>query len=116
MALESSGADITSDFVKGKLFQEDVKRSRENTQSADGAFYTKGKEKKNFKDKKWKDGPNPKRDFRCFVCEKGHRALDCPKNTNKPGTKKSSKKNGKKADDLTLLTALSANMINQDDW
>ncbi|KMQ82572.1 retrovirus-related pol polyprotein from transposon tnt 1-94 [Lasius niger] len=117
MAIESSGADITSDFVKGKLLQEDVKRSRENTSSDDGAFYARNKEKKDFKDKKRNDGPKFKKDFRCFVCnEKGHRALDCPKNTNKLNSKKSLKETEKKTDDLALLTALSAKIINKDDW
>lgn len=116
MAIESSGADITSDFVKGKLLQEDVKRSKENTSSDGGAFYTRNREKKDFKDKK-KDGLKFKKDFRCFVCnEKGHRALNCPKNTNKPNAKKSFKESEKKNDDLALLTALSANIINKDDW
>lgn len=61
MALESSDANITSDFVKGKLLQEDIKKSKDNASSTDGAFYTKGREKKSFKDTKRKDYPKPKR-------------------------------------------------------
>lgn len=48
--------------------------------------------------------------------EKGHRALNCPKNTNKSNAKKFLKETENKNDDLALLTALSANIINEDDW
>lgn len=106
MAIESSGAKITSDFVKGKLLQEDVKKCKDSSSSADTAFHTKSKgkssEKRNLKD--WKR--KPKKDFKCFVCnEPNHRALDCPKNPNKPNAKKDSKGTAKKdsKDSVALL-------------
>lgn len=61
MAIESSGAPLTSDFIKNKLLQE-VKNSDYQSSSSQ-AFYT------------MKRGP------RCYVCnDYGHIAIHCTKN------------------------------------
>lgn len=104
MTMESSGATITSGFVKGKLIQEDIKRLVVDQRlSGDAAFVAN---KRNEPLSRSVRGMNLKRDwgsgsFRCFGCnELGHKAWDCPKRHGR----------GQSRDgDWSLLTALSAN-------
>lgn len=101
MALESSGAEITSEFVKGKLLQEDVKRSvGDQRHHSDAAFLSSDKSRFHSKVgcNSYVNKPKNRPIFKCFNCnEPGHMSRDCPKRGNKD----------KVRNDWSLLTALS---------
>lgn len=79
MALDNSTERITSDLVKTKLFQFNVKE----TAAGDGSILAKNKDKTRYKNYK-KTGNTFKPDFRCFICNaENHKAIDCLKNPNK---------------------------------
>uniref|UniRef100_A0A2A4JFX6 CCHC-type domain-containing protein n=1 Tax=Heliothis virescens TaxID=7102 RepID=A0A2A4JFX6_HELVI len=85
MALENSNVKLSSEVVKGKLLQENLRRD----EKSDGVSALVAQKKP-----------------RCFRCKKvGHVIKDCPK----PGNKKNPKPNK----DKILLTALSANFEQQ---
>lgn len=75
MVLESSGLHITSDLVKSKLLQEDVKRKQtENSRCNSYALYADSKHRNfcsTFKNKR-------KYIIKCFNCNKiGHKKNEC---------------------------------------
>lgn len=89
MAMENSNLKLSSDLVKGKLLQENLRRD-DKTESALAVIGRK--------------------QARCFKCKKtGHFMRDCPKNVAKK-TLKCNTDHSK-----ALLTALSAN-INSESW
>ncbi|KAK2578400.1 hypothetical protein KPH14_000940, partial [Odynerus spinipes] len=116
IALENSGAVITTDLVKNKLLQETIKKQTEN-RSSEGAFTAKT-EKKNYNkyNKKFQR-------VRCYGCgEEGHKKPDCKRNrpvfANKGYSKENKDVNQSKHEkdkQWNLLSALTTK-INNNDW
>ncbi|KAK2574724.1 hypothetical protein KPH14_013034 [Odynerus spinipes] len=100
MALDSSGVEITTDRVKNKLLQEEVKK-RAEPELSEAAFTTKFDQKrfgKNFQ----------RREIRCHGCNaRGHVISQCRKMQQKPSVRTSQNvdNNYTKNKNWSLLTA-----------
>lgn len=94
MALENSGIDLTSELVKAKLLQEDIRTEvSECGNPADSALAIKGTKKNN------------KFTFKCFKCHKtGHKASECHNYRSENKNKNNSKK--RNSEDWCLFTAM----------
>jgi len=92
MALESSGAEITSDLVKNKLLQEDIRRRVDNRNFSEVAFAVKSRRK--WSGKKY----SSERGIKCYGCgEVGHKELDCKRyQASTSGSSASSKNSNEK--------------------
>jgi transposase InsO family protein len=112
LALENTGVELTSDYIKMKLLQEEYNPNLRNAATSDNAFVSHFKPKK--KQEGYKQSSNntssqqQKIKGACFVCnKKGHRAAECFKNPNRGNFKKS------ESEDRSMFAALTANMGNQ---
>lgn len=108
MAIESSGANITSDYVRSLLVQYEKKQSSENQKALATTKVQKPKNKKKFVPK-------------CFKCKQlGHRAFECPEKQEKQS---STEKNslalalqGVNRNEWLIDSGASAHMTMREDW
>lgn len=102
MAIESSGAKVSSDQIKTKLLQE-VKMDCNET----AYFIKKNSGKQNYK--KFQK----KKDFKCYTCqETGHISRNCPKNG-----KTAAKGNSSKTGPVPMFSAVfSTGKFDKNDW
>ncbi|KAK9709302.1 hypothetical protein QE152_g26708 [Popillia japonica] len=113
LALETSGVEITTDYIKTKLLQEDY-NPRGKQGGGDNAFVSQHRGKDKSKRSKQVSQLN-KIQGPCYICNrKGHKAADCFRNPNRPNFHKTVD-NQMKNQDISLLAAMSAN-IESGEW
>ncbi|KAK9707673.1 GAG-pre-integrase domain [Popillia japonica] len=109
LALENSGVEITTDYIKTKLLQEEY-NPRGKQGGGDNAFVSQHRGKDKSRRSKQGNQLN-KIQGPCYIC---HKAADCFRNPNRPNFHKTVD-NQMKNQDISLLAAMAAN-IESGEW